>query len=111
MAQTKALVSTTVQSLLLKTSFIVPIAGTVGEMVDRAVVEYRLGDMKEASMKVTDDDPSIKCSPSRAKRPSNIPSDSKSREEPRPSRRHHCISSVANAAKKGIETTLFNIQH
>lgn len=43
--------------------FIVPIAKTVGEVVDRAIDEYCLRDMEEASTTVSDYKLAIKHSP------------------------------------------------
>lgn len=83
-AQTKAVGETIVKSLLSNTVLTVPIAKTVGQMVDRAVNDYRLRDLEETATTVADDELSVECSQPRATRPSEIPSDSKSLEEPTP---------------------------
>lgn len=95
-----------VKSVHPNKGFIVPIAGAVGKMEDRAVDEYRLRNMEEASTTVADNEPSTERSPSRSTRPSKITSDFESHKEPCPSfcrfgsssRRNHLETSALKVA-------------
>lgn len=74
--QRKAVSDTIVKSVKSKTRFIVPIAETVGKMVNSTLDRYRLHNIKEASRTVANVEPSIECSPHHELRPLKIPSDS-----------------------------------
>lgn len=76
--------------------FVVPISKTVGNMVDSAIEEDRLRDMEDASKTFADNYPSIEKSPPGATRPTKIPSDSESHNQPRRSLRLRRSSSHRN---------------
>lgn len=97
--QAKNVLDTTDMPVLSNTGLIVRIAKAVGKMMNKAVDEYHIRDIEEASTTAVGDKPSIARLLSHAIRPSRTPSDSDLQEEPRRDRCSSRASSVATAGK------------
>lgn len=73
LVQTRNVTGTIVRSVLSNTEFIVPVAKTVGKIVDRAVDDYRVRNMEEVLTAATEELQSVERSPPYTTRPSKVP--------------------------------------
>lgn len=94
---TKAVVDTIVQSVLSVAGFIVSIAERIEKMVDRAVDQYHLCHMEEATAARACTELVIERSPPCAMGPLKIRSDSEFSEEPR---RSDCLQRTSSICKR-----------
>lgn len=81
--RTKDVADRIFKSVLYSKGFIFLICETIGKMMERAVDEYRFGNMEQRSKKVAENKSSIERSHLHATCPSKTPSDLELHEEPR----------------------------